>query len=44
MDGWCELSTFLATQSSSLALANYEYACNGRYPAVPYGNVTNGAP
>jgi len=44
MDGWCELSTFLGTQSSSLALANYEYACNGRYPAVPYGNVTNGAP
>ena len=44
LDGWCEFNTFVGTQNNSLALANYTYACNGKYPAVPYGNVTNGAP
>lgn len=43
-DGWCEVNTFLATQKDSLAAAQYDFACNGKYPAVPYGNITNGAP
>ncbi|KAI9814627.1 MAG: hypothetical protein M1827_003183 [Pycnora praestabilis] len=44
VDGWCELNTFIATQANALALADYNFACNGNYPAVPYGNITNGAP
>ena len=43
-DGWCELSTFLEVQAESLADAQYEYSCNGAYPAVPYGTLTNGVP
>ncbi|KAG8626677.1 hypothetical protein KVT40_005622 [Elsinoe batatas] len=43
-DGWCELSTFLKVQSSSLEKAQYDYSCNGDYPAVPYGTLTNGVP
>lgn len=43
-DGWCELSTFLNIQAGSLAAAQYNYACNGNYPAVPYGSLTNGVP
>jgi len=44
LDGWCELETFLKIQKRSTALANYDYACNGDYPATPYGSVTDGAP
>ena len=43
-DGWCELSTFLDTQKDSLAKAKYDESCNGNYPAVPYGTVTDGVP
>jgi hypothetical protein len=43
-DGWCELDTFLATQANGLAASEYEYACFGDYPPVPYGNVTDGVP
>ena len=43
-DGWCELSTFLNVQAGSLAASQYNYACNGVYPAVPYGSITNGVP
>jgi hypothetical protein len=43
-DGWCELNTFLATQANGLATAQYNYACNGNYPPLPYGNLTNGVP
>ena len=43
-DGWCELSEFLAIQSASLAEAEFDYACNGAYPVVPYGTLTNGVP
>jgi len=43
-DGWCELTTFLQVQSGSLALAQYEYSCNGNYAAVPYGTLTDGVP
>ncbi|KAK5116850.1 hypothetical protein LTR85_009110 [Meristemomyces frigidus] len=43
-DGWCELTTFLEVQSASLEESMYDYACNGDYPAVPYGTLTNGAP
>lgn len=43
-DGWCELTTWLDIQKDSLAQAQYNYSCNGVYPAVPYGNVTNGVP
>jgi hypothetical protein len=44
LDGWCELSTFLEVQKNSAKLANYDYACNGDYDAVPYGDVKDGAP
>jgi hypothetical protein len=44
LDGWCELDTFLQVQAGSAALANYDYACNGNYPATPYGSISNGAP
>ena len=43
-DGWCELSTFLNIQAGSLAAAQYDYSCNGDFPAVPYGTLTNGVP
>jgi hypothetical protein len=43
-DGWCELGTFLQVQNTSLATAQYDYSCNGKYPPVPYGNLTNGVP
>ena len=43
-DGWCELDTFLDIQSQSLKNASYEYSCNGKYPAVPYGTITDGVP
>jgi len=43
-DGWCELGAFLTTASGLLETAQYSYSCNGAYPAVPYGGITNGAP
>ncbi|TIA19408.1 phosphoglycerate mutase-like protein [Aureobasidium pullulans] len=43
-DGWCELDTFLAVQSKSFEISQYDWACNGDYEAVPYGEVTNGVP
>lgn len=43
-DGWCEINTFLEIQSRALAEAQYNYSCNGDYPAVPYGSINNGVP
>lgn len=43
-DGWCELTTFLEILSTKLDESMYDYSCNGKYPAVPYGTLTNGAP
>ena len=43
-DGWCELQTFLDVQSTKLAEAEYDYSCNGNWPVVPYGQLTNGVP
>lgn len=43
-DGWCELSTFLQVQSTKLNESQYDYACFGTYPAVAYGNLTDGVP
>ena len=43
-DGWCELGTFADYESNALAQSRYDFACNGDYPVVPYGGVTNGAP
>ena len=43
-DGWCEIKAFLATQQDSLATAEYDFACNGKYPVVSYGSITNGVP
>ncbi|KAM3416230.1 hypothetical protein BST61_g7836 [Cercospora zeina] len=43
-DGWCELTTFLEVQSEMVGVAEYDFSCNGDYPAVPYGEVTNGVP
>ena len=43
-DGWCELTTFLGNANGLLAAAQYDYSCNGNFPAVPYGQITNGVP
>ncbi|GAM87896.1 hypothetical protein ANO11243_059240 [Dothideomycetidae sp. 11243] len=43
-DGWCEVNTFIGVLNGTLAEAQYEYSCNGKYPAVPYGTLTNGVP
>jgi hypothetical protein len=43
-DGWCELETFLDVQKDSLEKADYDYACFGDYEAVPWGEITDGAP
>ncbi len=44
LDGWCELDTFLEVQKRSSGLAQFDFACNGDYPAPAYGEITNGAP
>lgn len=44
VDGWCELGTFLEVQKKQMPLARYDFACNGEYDVVPYGEITNGAP
>ena len=43
-DGWCEFDSFLKSLDDANELADWEFACYGNYSAVPYGNVTNGAP
>lgn len=43
-DGWCELNTFLAVQANSLNESMYNYSCNGKYAALPYGSYNNGTP
>ena len=43
-DGWCTLDTFVDVLSQQYAEAQYNFACNGNYPAVPYGTLTNGVP
>lgn len=43
-DGWCELNTFIGILNGTLAESEYNYACNGNYPAVPYGTLSNGVP
>lgn len=43
-DGWCELSTVLQVFEGLLDTARYEYSCFGKYPSVPYGNVSDGVP
>jgi hypothetical protein len=43
-DGWCRLDTFMEVQRTKLDEARYDFSCNGDYPVVPYGSVTNGVP
>jgi len=43
-DGWCEIGAFMNATKNLWAESNYAYACNANYPAVPYGNITTGAP
>ncbi|KAF4975295.1 hypothetical protein FZEAL_7893 [Fusarium zealandicum] len=43
-DGWCELDTFLKVQEEMAEKANFEYACYGDWPSLPYGKITDGAP
>lgn len=43
-DGWCELDTFIKIQEGMAGKAQYDHACFGDYPAVKYGEVTDGAP
>ncbi|KAK3709720.1 hypothetical protein LTR37_010747 [Vermiconidia calcicola] len=43
-DGWCTLETFLDVLSTKLEEAQYDYSCNGDWPVVPYGALTDGVP
>jgi len=43
-DGWCELNTFIGLLNTTYATSQYNYSCNGKYAAVPFGNLTNGVP
>ena len=43
-DGWCEMSTILKIFGGLLDSARFDYSCFGDYPAIPYGNVTDGVP
>ncbi|KAI8684303.1 3-phytase [Fusarium keratoplasticum] len=43
-DGWCELDTFLKVQEEMVDKAQFDYACFGDYPSLPYGEVTDGVP
>jgi hypothetical protein len=43
-DGWCEFGAFMNATKPALATSQYNFACFGNYSAVPYGNITNGAP
>jgi len=43
-DGWCELGAFLNATADAYVLADYDFACNGKYPVVEYGGIENGAP
>jgi Histidine phosphatase superfamily (branch 2) len=44
VDGWCELRTFLAVVKKEMGKAEYDFACNGDYPAETYGSIMDGAP
>ncbi|KAL3419343.1 histidine acid phosphatase [Phlyctema vagabunda] len=44
IDGWCELQTFIKVQKKEMEKAKFEYACNGDYDSVPYGDIVDGAP
>lgn len=44
LDGWCELSTFLEVQKKAEELANFDFACFGKYDVAPYGEVWDGRP
>jgi hypothetical protein len=43
-DGWCEYKSYLSSLAPLNAQADFTYACFGNYSALPYGNITNGAP
>ncbi|KAM0564302.1 hypothetical protein ACHAPJ_000512 [Fusarium lateritium] len=43
-DGWCELDTFLEVQDRMTEKAQFDFACFGDYPTLPYGKITDGAP
>jgi hypothetical protein len=43
-DGWCEYKAYLSSLAPLNAQANFTFACFGNYSALPYGNITNGAP
>ncbi|KAK3711074.1 hypothetical protein LTR37_009861 [Vermiconidia calcicola] len=43
-DGWCTLETFLDVLRTKLEEAQYDYSCNGDWPVVPYGDLTDGVP
>jgi hypothetical protein len=43
-DGWCELTTFLKVQKTSLAEAEYPYACFGNWTTKTWGAVRNEVP
>lgn len=43
-DGWCEMGAFMEVLGTKFAESDFEYACFGDYPAVPYGTLTDGRP
>lgn len=43
-DGWCTMAGFLNATANAFTTSQYNYSCNGNYPAVPFGTLTNGVP
>ncbi|KAF2731614.1 phosphoglycerate mutase-like protein [Polyplosphaeria fusca] len=43
-DGWCEMKVFLEVQQEQIELADYDYACFGKYRDLKYGHVADGRP
>ncbi|KAH7358798.1 histidine acid phosphatase [Plectosphaerella cucumerina] len=44
VDGWCELGAFIKVQAEMEKLADYDHACHGELPHLPYGAVSDGRP
>jgi hypothetical protein len=43
-DGWCEMSTFIEVVQRQIGLADYDFACFGKYENPGYGEVRDGRP
>jgi len=43
-DGWCEMDAFIKEQQDQVKLADYDFACFGKYKRPNYGDVIDGRP